>query len=204
MDARERAERTVREYVQKSLKVGRVPFSRIVFDGEPRRYIELERFDVRALKAVQLEMLKQLFRRYEVPYSASEGKAMISVLTGGNLERYVKALVMALPIVGQIFWDDSETILAGASTYALAQIAVLRLEFERHFFSLNVWAVKQVYNEEFEEGKESGFYGQTGDGDRVCRIRLMTGRAGAIYHEEPESMGLSRLVHFRPKVFHVS
>ena len=79
---------------------------------------------------------------------------MISILAGGNLERYVKALVRALPIVGQIFWDDSETILAGASTYALAQIAVLRLESERHFLSLNVCAVKQVYNEEFERGKE--------------------------------------------------
>jgi uncharacterized protein (DUF697 family) len=154
LDARERAERTVREYIRKSLKVGRVPFSRIVIDGEPRRYIELERFDVRTLKAIQLEMLKQLFQRYGVPYSASEGKAMISLLTGGNLERYVKALVRAFPIVGQIFWDDSETILAGASTYALAQIAVLRLEFERHFLSLNVCAVKQVYNEEFERGKE--------------------------------------------------
>jgi uncharacterized protein (DUF697 family) len=154
LDTRERAERTVREYIRKSLKVGRVPFSRIVIDGDPRRYIELKRFDVRTLKAVQLEMLKKLFQRYGVPYSASEGKAMISILTGGNLERYVKALARALPIVGQIFWDDSETILAGASTYALAQIAVLRLESERHFLSLNVYAVKQVYNEEFERGKE--------------------------------------------------
>lgn len=154
MDARERAERTVREYIRKSLKVGRVPFSRIVINEQPKSYVELERFDVRALKAIQLEMLKQLFQRYGIPYSASEGNAMISVLTGNNLERYVKAFVRALPIVGQVFWDDSETILAGASTYALAQIAVLRLESERHFLTLNVQAVKQVYTEEFERGKE--------------------------------------------------
>jgi uncharacterized protein (DUF697 family) len=109
---------------------------------------------VSALKAVQLEMLKRLFQRYETSYSASEGEAMISVLTGSYPERYVKALVRAIPLVGQIFWDNSETILAGASTYALAQIAVLRLESERHFSELYVRAVKQVYNEEFEKGKE--------------------------------------------------
>jgi len=44
-----------------------------VINERPQRYVELERFDVRAMKAVQLEMLKQLFRRYGVPYSASEG-----------------------------------------------------------------------------------------------------------------------------------
>jgi uncharacterized protein (DUF697 family) len=140
MDARERAERTVREYMRKSLKVGFVPCSRIVFNTTPQTSVELQRFNVSALKAVQLEMLKRLFQRYEASYSASEGEAMISVLTGSYLERYVKALVRTIPLIGQMLWDNSETILAGASTYALAQIAVLRLECEQRFFDLNVWA----------------------------------------------------------------
>jgi len=75
LDTRERAERTVREYIRKSLKVGRVPFSRIVIDGDPRRYIELKRFDVRTLKAVQLEMLKKTLSALRSPLLSIRGKS---------------------------------------------------------------------------------------------------------------------------------
>jgi len=79
---------------------------------------------------------------------------MISTLTGGNLERYAKSIVKAIPIVGQIIWDESMPVMAGASTYAFAQVAVIRLESEGDFFTLNLEAVKKVYAREFEKGKD--------------------------------------------------
>jgi hypothetical protein len=56
--------------------------------------------------------------------------------------------------VGQIMWDESMPIMAAASTYALAQVTVLRLELESDFFTLNLEAVKKVYAQEFEKGKD--------------------------------------------------
>lgn len=167
MYTRERAERITREYVRKSLEISFISLPVTARVGTYTRLkpihswisIGLDRapfriFDVGTLKNIQIEMLKVLFRRYGVKYSESEGKAMISALTGGNLGRYAKSIVKAIPIIGQIMWDESMPVMAAASTYALAQITVLRLELESAFFTLNLEAVKKVYAQEFEKGKD--------------------------------------------------
>lgn len=168
MDARERAERIVIEQVRKAIKVGFVtlPITANINVEIKKRWLSTELshssplnmkvFNVSALKTIQIEMLQQLFRRYGIDYSESEGDAMISVLIGGTLERYAKTVVQALPLVKHLLWDEdeSETILAGSSTYALAQIAVLRLELERSFSTFNLQAIKKVYAAEFKKGKK--------------------------------------------------
>lgn len=164
MDTRARAERIVLEYVKKAVNVG---FLSVTEKTQTRLHVHLgsfplslshkapiELFDVNALKAVQTEMLKALFRRYGVEYAAAEGKEMIAALAGSTVERYARAVVKAIPIVGKLLWEESEAVLAGASTYALAQIAVLRLELEQTFKELKFLAAKQVYEAEFETGKE--------------------------------------------------
>lgn len=164
MDTRGRVERIVLEYVGKSLQVG---FLSVTQKTETRLHVHLGRFpvsvshtapleffDVSALKSLQIEMLKQLFERYAAAYTATEGNEMIAALLGSTLERYARAIVKAIPIVGKLIWEESEAVLAGAATYALAKIAVLRLELDQNFAELNFLALKQVYLAEFNIGKE--------------------------------------------------
>ena len=54
-------------------------------------------FDIAAVTAVQMDMLKQLAGAFEVDYTSSTGKAFVSGLTGGTVARIAASLVKAVP-----------------------------------------------------------------------------------------------------------
>lgn len=168
MYSRERAERIIIEAMRKALQIGyksiNLGNAHIgIHSGRggvwaglfKRTPINLEMFDEDALKTAQLEMLQDLFRRYGADYSSAEANTMLSALIGSSLERYVKAFIKSIPVLGNLLHDDSDSppSLAAASMYALGQVAVLRLEKEQPFSALNLSAMRQVFQRAFEQGK---------------------------------------------------
>jgi uncharacterized protein (DUF697 family) len=139
MDKRKRAEKILKEHVLWSLGAGLLPIPVI---------------DVIAVSFVQLDMLKQLCRLYEKSFSESEGKATLSALTGGTLARLGATMLKALPGIGTIIGGVSMSIMSGASTYAVARVAIRHFESGGAFFDFDLDAAKKVYDEEFEKGKE--------------------------------------------------
>ncbi len=168
MYSRERAERIIVEAMRKAVNIGFKPvalgnahigirarqggFSAGLSRQSP---VTVNMFDEGALKTAQLDMLQELFRRYGADYSPTEATTMLSALVGGSLTRYAKAFAKSLPIIGSFLCDEaySVPVVAAACTYALGQVAVLRLEMEQSFTRLNFSAVKYVYRQEFERGK---------------------------------------------------
>ncbi|GAK50065.1 hypothetical protein U14_01291 [Candidatus Moduliflexus flocculans] len=168
MYSRERAERIIVEAMRKALQIGyksiNLGNAHIgINSGQggvwaglfKRTPVNLEMFDEGALKTTQLNMLQDLFRRYGVDASPAEVNAMLSALIGNGLERYAKAFLKSIPFLDSLIYDEADSlpVLAAASTYALGQIAVLRLEMEQPFGKLNLQAVKQTFQREFEHGK---------------------------------------------------
>lgn len=115
--------------------------------------IPLPLVDFAAVTAIQLEMLQQLARLYQVDYSQSTGKAFVSALTGTTIARLGASLVKAIPGIGTIIGGASMALTSGASTYAVGQVAI------NHFSNsgtLNNFAedqLKKVYDSAFEKGK---------------------------------------------------
>lgn len=66
--------------------------------------------DFAAVTAIQLEMLQQLARLYEVDYSQSTGKAFVSALTGTTIARLGASFVKAIPGIGT--WIGGSSITA--------------------------------------------------------------------------------------------
>jgi uncharacterized protein (DUF697 family) len=139
MDKRKRAEKILKEHVLWSLGAGLLPIPVI---------------DVIAVSFVQLNMLKQFCRLYEKSFSESEGKATLSALTGGTLARLGATMLKALPGIGTIIGGVSMSIMSGASTYAVARVAIRHFESGGDFFDFDLDTAKKVYDEEFEKGKE--------------------------------------------------
>ena len=110
--------------------------------------------DVAAVTLVQLDMLKQLCKLYEVDYSDSEGKTILAALTGGALARLGATLVKAIPGIGSIIGGVSMSAFAGATTYAVAQVAILHFEAGGNFLNFDLDNTKEIYKEKFEKGKE--------------------------------------------------
>ncbi|MEM0992207.1 MAG: DUF697 domain-containing protein [Bacteroidota bacterium] len=117
-------------------------------------FIPIFALDFIAVGATQLDMIRQLCKVYDVDFQETQGKAIVSSLTGPMLARAgAKGLIKMVPVLGQVA-SIPLSISAGASTYALGEV------FKRHFedggtiLDFDVERLKKVYQEKFEKGKE--------------------------------------------------
>ena len=111
--------------------------------------------DIFAVGALQLDMIRQLCRAYGVPFSETQGKAIVSALTSSTLARAgARSLIKLVPGLGTLIGGLTVSIFNGASTYALGEV------FKRHFetggtiLDFDVEGLKNMYKEKFEKGKE--------------------------------------------------
>lgn len=109
--------------------------------------------DIAAVSGIQLDMLKQLARLYEISYSDSEGKAWLTALTGGLAAKIAANAIKLIPGIGSVVGGVSMAVLSGASTYALGKVAVTHFQTSGTLAGVNLESLKAVYAEEFEKGK---------------------------------------------------
>jgi uncharacterized protein (DUF697 family) len=111
--------------------------------------------DIFAVSALQLDMIRQLCRVYDVNFSETQGKAIVTSLTSSTLARVgAGSLIKLLPGVGSLLGGATVSVFAGASTYALGEV------FKKHFASggtildFDPARLKKMYQEKFEKGKK--------------------------------------------------
>ncbi len=111
--------------------------------------------DVFAVSALQLDMIRQLSRVYDIDFAETQGKAIITSLTSSTLARAgARSLIKLVPGIGTIIGGVTVSIFNGASTYALGEV------FKRHFDSggtildFDTERLRKVYKEKFEKGKK--------------------------------------------------
>lgn len=110
--------------------------------------------DVAAVSAVQLNMIRKLCDKYEVDYSESLGKSLITALVGGTIARLGASLIKGIPLVGPILGSLPMSLMSGASTYAVGQVFISHFEANGTLdnFDIEVW--RRTYEEQLERGKE--------------------------------------------------
>ena len=111
--------------------------------------------DVFAVSALQLDMIRQLSRVYDIDFAETQGKAIITSLTSSTLARAgARSLIKLVPGIGTLIGGVTVSIFNGASTYALGEV------FKRHFDSggtildFDTERLKKLYKEKFEKGKK--------------------------------------------------
>ncbi len=133
------ADRIVRRHVLWSMGAGLIP---------------VPLFDIAAVTAVQIDMLKQLAALYEVDYSTESGKAFASALTSSTFARIGASLVKTVPGIGSLVGGVSMSALSGASTYAVGKLAINIFEERGNLFNVDLDSAKQAYTEMLEQGKQ--------------------------------------------------
>ncbi|MCP3957618.1 MAG: DUF697 domain-containing protein [bacterium] len=112
-------------------------------------------FDLVAVTAIQMDLLKNLTRIYDVDYSAGQGKAFVSALTGSTFAKIGSSAVKALPGVGAVLGGVSMSALSGASTYATGVVALQHLGRDGvDFLEIDLDRAKAAYDDALERGKE--------------------------------------------------
>lgn len=111
--------------------------------------------DIFAVSALQLDMIRQLCKVYDIDYEETRGKAIVTSLTGATIARLgARSVIKLIPGLGSVIGGVTVSIFAGASTYALGEV------FKSHFASggtildFDPDRVKKFYREKFEKGKD--------------------------------------------------
>ncbi len=109
--------------------------------------------DLFAVSAIQLDMIRQLCKVYDISFKETEGKAIITALTGSGLARLGARAIKFIPGVGSILGGVTLAILSGASSYAIGEVFKKHFETGGTFLDFDPSRLKKYYNEKFEKGK---------------------------------------------------
>jgi uncharacterized protein (DUF697 family) len=111
--------------------------------------------DIFAISALQLDMIRQLCKVYNINFAETQGKAIVTSLTSSTLARITAgSVVKMIPGLGSIVGGITVSVFAGASTYALGEV------FKKHFSSggtildFDPERLRKLYKEQFEKGKK--------------------------------------------------
>ena len=110
--------------------------------------------DFFAVSAINLDMIRQLSKVYEVDFKETEGKAVITALTGSSLARIGARAVKFIPGIGSMLGGVTLAVLSGASCYALGEVFKKHFETGGTFLDFDPARVKKYYDEKFEKGKQ--------------------------------------------------
>lgn len=111
--------------------------------------------DIFAVSALQLDMIRQLCKVYEVDYEETRGKAIVTSLTSSTIARLgARSIVKLIPGIGSLIGGVTVSIFAGASTYALGEVFKKHFESGGTILDFDPDRLKNVYKDKFEKGKE--------------------------------------------------
>lgn len=111
--------------------------------------------DFFAVSGIQLDMIRQLCKLYDQDFKESEGKAIITSLTGSGIARMgAKAVIKFIPGVGSVLGGVTMAVLSGASSYALGEVFKKHFETGGTFLDFDSKRLKKMYDEKFEKGKQ--------------------------------------------------
>ncbi len=117
-------------------------------------FIPLPIVDFFAVSAIQLDMIRQLCKVFDVDFEETQGKALITALTGTSLARLGANAVKLIPGVGTMLGGVTLAALSGGSTYALGEVFKKHFETGGTFLDFDPTRLKEYYNAKFEKGKE--------------------------------------------------
>ena len=139
----EQIEQMIRQHVGFSMVAGALPLPLI---------------DVIAITAIQIDMLKQLAKEYNVDFSEERGKSIVASIMGATLGTFLgrvgASAVKAVPGIGWLLGIGSQVILAGASTYAIGKAFQSHFEENGTFFNVDLDKMKAQFRSLFEKGKD--------------------------------------------------
>ena len=134
----QRADRIIHSHTLWSMGAGMIP---------------VPMFDVLAVSAIQVDMLKQLAEAYEADFTENLGKTFVTALTGGTFARVGASLIKAVPGVGTLVGGASMSVLSGASTYAVGQVAKRHYETGGNLVDIDLDSARKGYDDALERGK---------------------------------------------------
>lgn len=113
-------------------------------------------FDMAAITAVQLKVIKELADLYDVPFRENAAKSVLIGLAGALGSGTVATLLAVstfkiVPVLGPFMAATSLAATSTAMTYAVGRVFIKHFETGGHLLDLDPHAIKEYFREEFEK-----------------------------------------------------
>jgi len=119
--------------------------------------IPIPLFDLSALTATQMNMLRSLSEHYEQPFDDIGSKSLITSLIAGSLPVIgilgLSSFAKLIPGIGTLIGSASLSITAGAVTYAVGQVFIMHFEEGGTLEDFDAKQAKAYFEREFKAGK---------------------------------------------------
>lgn len=117
--------------------------------------------DTAAVSAIQMKMLYDLAKLYEVPFKAHVAKSVIGSLIGAVVPSMVAAGAIGsgikfIPVIGTTLGVITMPALSLAATYAVGRVFTTHFEAGGTLFDLDPEKLKEHFRAEFEAAKNGG------------------------------------------------
>lgn len=136
-------EKTIRRHIAAASTIGLLP---------------LPLFDMAALIAIQMNLIRKIAKAYDVPFTKNKVRTIVTSLISAVLPTVLAPTVASLgkmiPLVGQTAGAVTMPILAGATTYATGRVFVLHFESGGTFLDIDMDKFTKSFAEWFKRGKE--------------------------------------------------
>lgn len=136
--------------------------------------------DLLAVSAVQLNMLRQLAKLYNIGFVDTLGRNLISAIVGSSAARLAASLVKAIPGVGSVVGGLSMPALSGASTYALGYVVANHFQRGGTLQDLEITSARKEFDQNMDTGKQVAETlkpeqapAQTGSEEAIEKIRRL-------------------------------
>jgi uncharacterized protein (DUF697 family) len=102
--------------------------------------------DILTITAIQMDMVRNLCAVYQVPYSRTRVRSILTSLLAATLARAgARSLVKKVPVVGWILGGAAQAVFAGASTYAVGRLFKHHLSAGGNLMDFDTRRVKGAY-----------------------------------------------------------
>ena len=119
-------------------------------------FIPVPKVDLVLIAALQVLMLRELAKEYDVPFSRNLGKSAVSALLGGYLPTRLGlgglgSLVKAVPVVGTYIGFATVPAFAPAATYAIGKVFIQHFESGGPFLDFDPDKVRDHFAAEMDK-----------------------------------------------------
>jgi len=117
-------------------------------------FIPIPFADILAVTAIQIDMVRNLATIYDVEFKESQGKALITTLTGSTVARISANALKFIPGVGTVLGGVTMSVLSGASTFGVGEVFKRHFKTGGTFLDFDPERLRKMYREKFEKGKK--------------------------------------------------
>lgn len=112
-------------------------------------------FDLAAITAVQIKMLKEMADYYGIPFQSDLGKSLVSALIGGIVPTKLTygvagSMIKGVPVIGQLLGIFTAPAFASASTYAVGKVFIAHFEAGGTMLDFDPDKMRQHFRAEYD------------------------------------------------------